>query len=234
MRLLFGSLFHVAARRRHRPRRDLADADARRRLRLADHRRLDRMAEERLGRYRSLCARHYRAHRRIADSASATASPSTPAPTMPEILSTAAAASLVSGMTPAARYWTLTLYDPDGRLVANAIDRHSFTSDEIVRDIDGRFAITVGAAGAARQLAADRRHRTVRAGVAALRHADRRRHAHHQRRTDAGDRAKGLLMIRAAVVDLSARSCSAASCICRLCWRCRRRRSRTPIRGSRR
>ena len=50
---------------------------------------------------------------------------------------------LVSGMTPAARYWTITLYDPDGKLVANAVDRHSFTSDEIVRDNSGNFAITV-------------------------------------------------------------------------------------------
>jgi hypothetical protein len=49
----------------------------------------------------------------------------------------------VSGMTPAARYWTITLYDPDGKLVANTIDRHSFTSDEIVRGGDGSFAITV-------------------------------------------------------------------------------------------
>jgi hypothetical protein len=50
---------------------------------------------------------------------------------------------IVNGMTPAARYWTITLYDPEGKLVANAIDRHSFTSDEIVRDGDGSFAITV-------------------------------------------------------------------------------------------
>ncbi len=49
----------------------------------------------------------------------------------------------ISGMTPAARYWTITLYDPDGKLVANTIDRHSFTSDEIVRGGDGSFAITV-------------------------------------------------------------------------------------------
>jgi hypothetical protein len=49
----------------------------------------------------------------------------------------------VSGMTPAARYWTVTLYNPQGRLVANTIDRHGFTSEEIVRDSDGRFAITV-------------------------------------------------------------------------------------------
>jgi hypothetical protein len=50
---------------------------------------------------------------------------------------------VISGMTPAARYWTITLYDPDGKLVANTVDRHSFTSDEIVRDGDGSFAITV-------------------------------------------------------------------------------------------
>jgi hypothetical protein len=49
----------------------------------------------------------------------------------------------ISGMTPAARYWTVTLYSPEGRLVANTIDRHSFTSEEILRDDDGRFTITV-------------------------------------------------------------------------------------------
>jgi hypothetical protein len=48
----------------------------------------------------------------------------------------------ISGLTPPARYWTVTLYDPEGRLVANTIDRHGFTSEEIVRDIDGRFVIT--------------------------------------------------------------------------------------------
>ncbi|MGB7175897.1 MAG: DUF1214 domain-containing protein [Xanthobacteraceae bacterium] len=48
----------------------------------------------------------------------------------------------VSGMTPVARYWTITLYNPEGKLVANTIDRHSFTSDEIVRDSDGGFTIT--------------------------------------------------------------------------------------------
>ena len=50
----------------------------------------------------------------------------------------------IGGMTPAARYWTLTLYDAQGRLVANTIDRHGFTSAEIVRTADGRFVITVG------------------------------------------------------------------------------------------
>jgi hypothetical protein len=49
----------------------------------------------------------------------------------------------INGMTPAARFWTLTLYDLDGRLVANALDRHGFTSEEIVRDVDGRFTVNV-------------------------------------------------------------------------------------------
>ena len=50
---------------------------------------------------------------------------------------------MVSGMTPPARYWTVTLYNLTGGLVANAINRHGFTSEEIVRDVDGRFAIAV-------------------------------------------------------------------------------------------
>jgi hypothetical protein len=49
----------------------------------------------------------------------------------------------INGLTPAARYWTLTLYNQDGGLVANALDRHGFTSEEIVRDAEGRFVITV-------------------------------------------------------------------------------------------
>jgi hypothetical protein len=50
---------------------------------------------------------------------------------------------LVSGATPAARYWTVTLYDARGRLVANTIDRHGFTSGEVVRDTSGNVTITV-------------------------------------------------------------------------------------------
>ena len=38
---------------------------------------------------------------------------------------------------------TLTLYDAEGRPVANTSDRHGFTSAEIVREADGRFAISV-------------------------------------------------------------------------------------------
>ena len=50
---------------------------------------------------------------------------------------------VLSGMTPAARFWTLTLYSPDGELVANALNRHGFTSEEIVRRADGSFILNV-------------------------------------------------------------------------------------------
>jgi hypothetical protein len=50
---------------------------------------------------------------------------------------------VVSGVTPAARFWTLSLYDNKGRLVANALQRYGFTSQEIVRGADGGFEIRV-------------------------------------------------------------------------------------------
>ncbi|MGE0752574.1 MAG: DUF1214 domain-containing protein [Variibacter sp.] len=50
----------------------------------------------------------------------------------------------VDGTTPNARFWTLTLYDPQGRLVANGMDRYGFTSQEIVRRGDGTFDIIIG------------------------------------------------------------------------------------------
>jgi hypothetical protein len=50
---------------------------------------------------------------------------------------------VVSGMTPPARFWTLTLYDPEGRVIANATGRYGFTSQEIVRRADGSFDIAV-------------------------------------------------------------------------------------------
>jgi hypothetical protein len=52
-------------------------------------------------------------------------------------------AFMVTGMTPPARYWTVTLYDLRGRLVANTLSRYGFTSAEIVRDAGGRFTIAV-------------------------------------------------------------------------------------------
>jgi hypothetical protein len=49
---------------------------------------------------------------------------------------------MLSGITPQARYWTVTLYDPEGRLIANSVQRHGFTSQEIIRQADGTFEIT--------------------------------------------------------------------------------------------
>jgi hypothetical protein len=50
---------------------------------------------------------------------------------------------VVSGVTPAARFWTLTLYDPRGRLVANTLQRYGFTSQEVVRTADGAFQVRI-------------------------------------------------------------------------------------------
>ena len=49
----------------------------------------------------------------------------------------------VSGVTPAARFWTLTLYNPKGQLVANTLQRHGFTSQEVIRGADGQFEVRV-------------------------------------------------------------------------------------------
>ncbi len=50
---------------------------------------------------------------------------------------------LISGTTPQARYFTLTLYSLDGRLVANTLGRHGFTSQEMLRKSDGSFDVMV-------------------------------------------------------------------------------------------
>jgi hypothetical protein len=50
---------------------------------------------------------------------------------------------LLSGTTPTARFWTITLYDPAGQLVANSVNRFGFTSQEIVRNADGTFEIAI-------------------------------------------------------------------------------------------
>jgi len=52
---------------------------------------------------------------------------------------------VVSGVTPAARFWTLSLYDTKGRLVANTLQRYGFTSQEVVRNADGAFEIRIAA-----------------------------------------------------------------------------------------
>jgi len=49
----------------------------------------------------------------------------------------------LNGVTPAARFWTLTLYKPDGELVPNSVNRYGYTSQEIVRRADGGFEIVV-------------------------------------------------------------------------------------------
>ena len=50
---------------------------------------------------------------------------------------------VLSGVTPAARFWTLTLYNVEGHLVANSISRYGFTSQELIRRTDGSFDILV-------------------------------------------------------------------------------------------
>jgi len=50
----------------------------------------------------------------------------------------------LEGITPQARYFTVTLYDLEGRLVANAVQRQGFTSQELIRRADGTFEITIG------------------------------------------------------------------------------------------
>jgi hypothetical protein len=49
----------------------------------------------------------------------------------------------IAGQTPAARLWTLTAYDGEGRLMVNAARRTSFHSREILRRPDGSFVIDV-------------------------------------------------------------------------------------------
>lgn len=50
---------------------------------------------------------------------------------------------VLAGITPAARFWTLTLYNSEGELAANSVGRHGFSSQEIVRQADGSFEIIV-------------------------------------------------------------------------------------------
>ena len=51
----------------------------------------------------------------------------------------------IDGQTPAARLWTLTVYDAEGRLMVNPAHRSGFHSREIVRRPDGSFSIIASA-----------------------------------------------------------------------------------------
>jgi hypothetical protein len=50
---------------------------------------------------------------------------------------------ILTGMTPQARFFTLTLYSQEGKLVANALGRNGFTSQEVIRNGDGSFQVLV-------------------------------------------------------------------------------------------
>lgn len=52
--------------------------------------------------------------------------------------------AVIKGGTPQARFFTITLYEPNGALIANVVSRSGFTSQELVRKADGSFEIAVG------------------------------------------------------------------------------------------
>ena len=49
----------------------------------------------------------------------------------------------VSAEAPAARYWTLSVMSPQGRLIENAAKRYGFTSGEVLRARNGDFTIEI-------------------------------------------------------------------------------------------
>ena len=105
---------------------------------------------------------------------------------------------VVSGVTPAARFWTLTLFDRKGHLVAEfaaALRLHQPGDRPRLRR---RVRDPGSGAVAGRKLAADRRHRALRADAAAVRYAGRRGDADAARRADAFHHDGGLPMIRLA------------------------------------
>jgi hypothetical protein len=51
----------------------------------------------------------------------------------------------VAGPAPAARFWTLTVRGPDGHVTTDPARRLAFTSAEVVRDLDGGFAMELAA-----------------------------------------------------------------------------------------
>ncbi|MGH1418202.1 MAG: DUF1214 domain-containing protein [Hyphomicrobiaceae bacterium] len=49
----------------------------------------------------------------------------------------------ISGQNPPAQWWSLTLFDQQGRLIANAADRYSFTADTVALSPDGTLKISM-------------------------------------------------------------------------------------------
>ncbi len=102
----------------------------------------------------------------------------------------------VSGVTPAARFWTLTLYDRKGTSgceFAAALRFHQRGGRPRLRRLvrnPGGLESTRG------QLAADRRDRALHADASALRYAGRRGDAHAARCAVAADFDRGVPMIR--------------------------------------
>ena len=187
MRLLLRIIVRLRGRGRGRPRHDMAGADARHRVRRDSDRRLDRLAEDRhAGRRPLLRARRSPAAANCR-SAPATASPFSPAPTTTARRSTAAATCVINGITPQARFWTITLYDRRAgwspirsTAMASPARRSCATPTAASRSPWRRArAPATGCRPAASS--------SYRAGAAALRHAGRRRDARGARSADAGD-----------------------------------------------
>ena len=51
----------------------------------------------------------------------------------------------ISGPIPPARYWTISLLSPQGHLLPVPLDRHGFTSAEVLRDARGHMRIEIAA-----------------------------------------------------------------------------------------
>jgi hypothetical protein len=54
----------------------------------------------------------------------------------------------VGPRVPAARYWTLSVIDPEGFPIENVAQRYGFRSSELLRVVNGEFTITVSAEAA--------------------------------------------------------------------------------------
>jgi hypothetical protein len=49
----------------------------------------------------------------------------------------------VGRVAPQARYWTLTVYDAEGRPISSELQRSGFTSAEVLRDREGGFSVVI-------------------------------------------------------------------------------------------